>query len=59
MCFQQDIMQRGGYFMRSRFMRSLKEESMEPMDGAFLPPILLPFPLAEIKTERMETDGNE
>lgn len=27
--------------------------------GLFLPPILLPFPLAEINTERMGTDGNE
>jgi hypothetical protein len=32
------IMQRRGYFMRSRFMRSLKKESMEPMDGALFAP---------------------
>lgn len=27
--------------------------------GLFMPPILLPFPLTEINTERMGTDGNE
>jgi hypothetical protein len=27
--------------------------------GLFMPPILLPSPLAEINTERMGTDGNE
>ena len=32
------IMQRESYFMRSRFMRSLKKESMESMDGALFAP---------------------
>jgi hypothetical protein len=36
--FGAGIMQPGHYFMRSRFMRSLKQESMEPMDGALFAP---------------------
>jgi len=53
-------MQRGSYSMRSRFMRSLKKESMESMDGGL---VCLPsffrsrwMKLTRNRWERMGTD---
>lgn len=51
----------GGHFIRSRFIRSLKKESMEPMDGGLYPPPSLFrsrwLKLTQNGWERMGTDG--
>jgi hypothetical protein len=53
--FSEEISAAGDIFMRSRFMRSLKKESMEPMDGALFAPHPASVPAG---WNQHGTDGN-